>query len=344
MKKFRNSVATILAFLMIFGCFSFTAQAEDQVTMYAWDGTSYMINQSEVAAYKAVGLYENLWEVQTKLYSPSGSSVVVFNSEINDYLNQGWYTVPVVYMYAQDGTEYVIATNEVQAYKQAGLSETKPEATVTVYSPNGGALNLSASEAAAYLAVGWAYTNPDTYFASDVPNYSKITNAWLKNAYDVDGGIIHVYDYNYQDFQTYVNYLVNNGWIFQGQYDGIYNYTKGNALSAFYIENNELKLVYLYAYAYELYYPGLKIPDYSVIAETECLGCQTIDDFTAHPHRFDKADVTLYISVITLDGWNLIASETVDVGVEVGVFEKDGMRFMLHMDQQLNLVTIFIPN
>ena len=61
---------------------------ESIITMYAPDGRTIEVLQSEVESYQNVGWY--LMPVTT-MYAPDGRTIVVPQDEVNDYLNVGWY-------------------------------------------------------------------------------------------------------------------------------------------------------------------------------------------------------------------------------------------------------------
>lgn len=64
---------------------------EDTVTLYAPDGRTVTVSESEVESYLAVGWYRTLAETQQTLYAPDGSVITVYKSEVALYKNVGWY-------------------------------------------------------------------------------------------------------------------------------------------------------------------------------------------------------------------------------------------------------------
>ncbi len=64
---------------------------ENKVTLYALDGRTAEVLESEVDAYLNVGWYRTLEETQQILYAPDGRTVTVFKSEVSAYKNVGWY-------------------------------------------------------------------------------------------------------------------------------------------------------------------------------------------------------------------------------------------------------------
>lgn len=68
--------------------------AEAPVTMmYAPDGRTIVVNNSEVEAYKNVGWYVNKSDVTTTLVSKDKRRIVVYNAEVEEYIKQGWTPV-----------------------------------------------------------------------------------------------------------------------------------------------------------------------------------------------------------------------------------------------------------
>lgn len=61
--------------------------------MYAPDGRTIVVNNSEVQAYKNVGWYDNKGDVTTTLVSMDKRHIVVYNAEVEAYIKQGWYPV-----------------------------------------------------------------------------------------------------------------------------------------------------------------------------------------------------------------------------------------------------------
>lgn len=63
-----------------------------KVTMYAEDGRTEEFEPNEVEAQKTVGWYESINDVLTTMWKDDGTSVVVFNSDVNDYKKDGYTT------------------------------------------------------------------------------------------------------------------------------------------------------------------------------------------------------------------------------------------------------------
>ena len=90
------------------------------------------------------------------MYAPDEKTRVTLESEIEEYKTMGWYTEPVVTMYAPDERTLVIPKTEIEAYKAVGWY-TDP--VVTMYAPDERTLVIPKTEIEAYKAVGW-YSDP----------------------------------------------------------------------------------------------------------------------------------------------------------------------------------------
>lgn len=64
---------------------------EELITLYALDGRTIDVLESEVPAYLNVGWYKTIEETQQTLYAPDGRTITVFQAEVPAYLNVGWY-------------------------------------------------------------------------------------------------------------------------------------------------------------------------------------------------------------------------------------------------------------
>ncbi len=150
------------------------------VYIYAEDGRSVPVKESEVEAYKAVGWYESKivpmysadgretnvnienieeyksvgWYIEplTTLYAPDGRTVTVLQSEVLSYQEVGWYTEPVDIMYSADGREIVVLKNEVSQYRQVGWYT---EPVSYMYSADGREIVVLKDEVSKYSQVGW---------------------------------------------------------------------------------------------------------------------------------------------------------------------------------------------
>ena len=93
------------------------ANTEPTVTMYADDGRTISVPQSEVEAYKRVNWYT---EPVVLMYAADGRTLYVGESEVEAYKAVNWYTEPVTVMYASDGRTLNVVQSEVEAYKGVG--------------------------------------------------------------------------------------------------------------------------------------------------------------------------------------------------------------------------------
>lgn len=95
------------------------------ITMYALDGRTIDVLESEIEAYKNVGWYI---EPVTQMYALDGRTIYVLDSEVEAHKNVGWYLTPVTTMYAPDGRTTIISQDEVSAYQNVGWYETEAQA------------------------------------------------------------------------------------------------------------------------------------------------------------------------------------------------------------------------
>ncbi len=136
---------------------------ESFVTMYAEDGRTISIPQSETEAYKSVGWYA---EPVVLMYAADGRTTYAPESEVEAYKGVGWYAEPVVLMYAADGRTTYAPKSEVEAYKGVGWYT---EPVVLMYAADGRTTYAPKSEVEAYKGVGWytePYTPPKTNYSS----------------------------------------------------------------------------------------------------------------------------------------------------------------------------------
>ncbi len=137
-------------------------EKEPMVTMYAADGRTLEVVQSEVELYKTVGWYT---EPVVIMYAADGRTLDVIQSEVELYKTVGWYTEPVVIMYAADGRTLDVIQSEVELYKTVGWYT---EPVVIMYAEDGRTLDVIQSEVELYKTVGW-YISP-----ADFPRNQKM--------------------------------------------------------------------------------------------------------------------------------------------------------------------------
>lgn len=125
---------------------------QQNVTLYSLTGTM-QINAADIEEYLENGWYT---EPVVTMYAADGRTRVTLESEVEAYKNVGLYTEPVVTMYAADGRTRVTLKPEVEAYKGVGWYI---EPVVTMYAADGRTRVTLESEIEAYKNVGW-YTEP----------------------------------------------------------------------------------------------------------------------------------------------------------------------------------------
>ena len=104
---------------------------QNKVTLYAEDGRTLDVFESEVPEYLNVGWYRTLEETQQMLYAADGRTITVYKAEVPDYLNVGWYRTleeTQQTLYAADGRTITVYRTEVPSYKDVGWYESQTEA------------------------------------------------------------------------------------------------------------------------------------------------------------------------------------------------------------------------
>lgn len=93
------------------------------VAIYTWDGRTANVSVDEFTVYTNLG-WNVAYEGKAKIYAPGKEASVPLN-QISAYAKVGWYLYPVITMYAPDGRSTVVATSEVENYKNVGWSESQ---------------------------------------------------------------------------------------------------------------------------------------------------------------------------------------------------------------------------
>ena len=124
-------------------------------TMYASDGRTLEVDDSEIEAYRQVNWY---YGKPVTMYALDGRTLTVGENDVEMYRQVGWYYGKPVTMYALDGRTLTVGENDVEMYRQVGWYATPMK---TLYAPDGRSEAFPESEAAAQLTVGW-YEYPVT--------------------------------------------------------------------------------------------------------------------------------------------------------------------------------------
>lgn len=69
----------------------FIVEVNNTAPVYNIDGVIQYITSQDKDAWEKLGWYTNINDVQQTLYSKDGESIVVYKSEVPEYLNAGWY-------------------------------------------------------------------------------------------------------------------------------------------------------------------------------------------------------------------------------------------------------------
>lgn len=97
--------------------------AQEVITVYAPDGRSAQIYESDLDEYKAVGWYNDFEDTVQTIYAPDGRSETHYKAEIPAYLAVGWFenrddTLAVIF--DGKGSSALIYLAELEAYRAAG--------------------------------------------------------------------------------------------------------------------------------------------------------------------------------------------------------------------------------
>ena len=104
---------------------------ENTVTLYAPDGRTVTVYESEADAYVNAGWFRSPEETKQTLYAPDGRTVTVYKAEADAYVNAGWFRSPEETkqtLYAPDGRTVTVYKADVPAYKSVGWYESYSEA------------------------------------------------------------------------------------------------------------------------------------------------------------------------------------------------------------------------
>lgn len=138
--------------------YNYDMNTEKYVIMYAPDGREIEIKQSEINAYVDVGWYT---EPVTTMYSTDGREICVFVSEVDAYVNVGWYRNPVIIMYSTDGRTIVVSEDEEDAYRNVGWYGSYDEAEAAYESQTKEASKRN--DIRSIINIGWELYNSGCY-------------------------------------------------------------------------------------------------------------------------------------------------------------------------------------
>lgn len=104
--------------------------------------------------YKQDGWYDK--PVRT-MYAPDGRTLCIYDTETDAYENVGWYTEPVTLMYAPENKTLYVKQSEIEAYKNVGWYT---EPLIPMYNAAGEESYILSSDTAKYESDGWTYEPP----------------------------------------------------------------------------------------------------------------------------------------------------------------------------------------
>ncbi len=96
-------------------------------------------------------------EAKVTIYSPYSAPSVVFGSEVQYYLSQGWYLEPVTIIYDYYGNKSIIYEYELNYYLSQGWTT---EPVLIIYDYQGNPSRVLQSEVPYYISQGWSTVPP----------------------------------------------------------------------------------------------------------------------------------------------------------------------------------------
>ena len=133
-------------------CAVFLSVSAFAQTMYAPDGRTAEVAESDVQAWQNVGWYT--YPVMN-VYAPDGRIVPIATGDLQDWQSVGWYAYPVMNVYAPDGRIVPIATSDLQDWQSVGWYAYP---VMNVYAPDGRVVPIAKSDWDSWSKVGWYAT------------------------------------------------------------------------------------------------------------------------------------------------------------------------------------------
>ncbi len=134
--------------------------AEDAriITMYATDGRTLDIPQYYRETYRNVGWYNTREEVTLPMYSMDGRTLEVYKDAAEAHSKVGWYynlSDVTVTMYDKDGIEHTVFKDHIHKELENGLALDKNEVMQLMFSADGRFIHVPFDKVEDYLKVGW---------------------------------------------------------------------------------------------------------------------------------------------------------------------------------------------
>ena len=156
----------------------------------------------------------------TKLYAPDGRTINVHESEVGAYVNVGWYEYPVVTMYAPDGRSVVVSESRVHEWEMTGWINGNKK--TVIYAGDGRMATIPLWQKSTYLGLGW-YGDPvyEYYHNTSVPNYGYVTKEPIEAFNIIYDSHFYSYTSTVDNVNKYMIYLAENGWkLFEKNKEG----------------------------------------------------------------------------------------------------------------------------
>ncbi len=163
-------ITGVLAICMLLPCMP---AGSANTVLYAPDGRTAVVADTEVEVYTSLGWYKTYEETVKTLYAADGRQIMVYLSEVPAYLALGWYAAyaeTVDTLYASDGRTIEVYKAEAPLYLALGWFSSREDVVDTLYAPDGRTMEVYKTETPAYLALGWFSSREevvDTLYAAD---------------------------------------------------------------------------------------------------------------------------------------------------------------------------------
>lgn len=135
-----------------------TAEDARIITMYALDGRTIEIPQYYREAYRKVGWYNTREEVTLMMYSTDGRTIEVYKDAAEAHHKVGWYynlSDVTVPMYDKDGVEYSVFKDNVEKELANGLVLDKSDVMQLMFSADGRFIHVPFAKVTDFEKVGW---------------------------------------------------------------------------------------------------------------------------------------------------------------------------------------------
>ena len=153
---------------------------------YVWKNKneSVWVSDNVKKYYIDLGYVESYDKLETTVYRKDGSTETIYMSDLQSYLDDGWYEEPFQTLYAADGRKKIFPKSQVKAQLAVGWYENPvkdssskvyylDDSLVEMYALDGRTKTFKKSEIYEQLAVGW-YLDKFIYMRKDNRELRKV--------------------------------------------------------------------------------------------------------------------------------------------------------------------------